>query len=264
MNKITLLKIIENVLDLYLKNELNTETYDNIINKKNNSHLNEDAISYNEAKFISILFKYFPYYQILPYLNEIITTMKRISIKPKQKCITDLIEAYLSDLFPSIYARLTTEVNTHISELLILFYQHRELKYEDTIKRLRKNINNPNYIASMDTAEEIDYIQETIFYIDSKKEPLREKISRANFNKRNSVERVTLKTLTTYYDENLYQELTESLKDILAEYSKVDKKEASILKDELFSQLGTLHIKAQKKWNEPKPIDENQLTLKLF
>lgn len=264
MNKITLIRIIEEIINLYLKKELNTENYNNIINSINTSTLTEDTISYNEAKFISILFKYFPYYQILPYLNEIITTMKRISIKPKQKCITDLIEAYLSDLFPSIYARLTTEVNTHISELLILFYQHRELKYEDTIKRLRKNINNPNYIASMDTAEEIEYVQETIFDIPPKKEALREKISRTNFNKKSKIEHITQKNLTTYYDENLYQELIASLKDILAEYSKVDKKEASILKDELFSQLGTLHIKAQKKWNEPKPIDENQLTLKLF
>lgn len=264
MNKITLIKIMENILDLYLKNELNTDTFNDIVNNQKNSNLTEDAVSYNEAEFISILFKRIPYYRIMSVINGIITTLNLISTVSKQKCISDLIEAYLSDLFPSIYARLTTEVNTHIGELLTLFYQHGELKYDDTIKRLTKNIINPNYLASMDTAEQIDYIQETIFYIDSKKEPLREKISRANFNKRNSVERVTLKTLTTYYDENLYQELTESLKDILAEYSKVDKKEASILKDELFSQLGTLHIKAQKKWNEPKPIDENQLTLKLF
>lgn len=34
MNKITLLKIIKNVLNLYLKNELNTETYDSIINNE--------------------------------------------------------------------------------------------------------------------------------------------------------------------------------------------------------------------------------------
>lgn len=263
MNKITLIKIMEDILDLYLKNELNTDTFNDIVNNQKNSNLTEDAVSYNEAEFISILFKRIPYYRIMTVINDMINKLKLISTKPKQKCNKDLIEAYLSDLFPSIYARLTTEVNTHIGELLTLFYQHDELEYEETIKRLTRNIINPNYLASMDTAEQIDYIQETIFYIDSKKEPLREKISRANFNKRNSVERVTLKTITTYYDEKSYQEFIDALKNILLEYSKTDKEDASILKDELFSQLGTLHIKAQKKWNEPKVVDENQLTLKL-
>lgn len=263
MNKITLLKIIENVLDLYLKNELNTETYNNIINKKINSHLTEDAISYNEAEFISILFKNIPYYRIMPFINDLIAKLKSISITTKQKCLNDLIEAYLSDLFSSIYARLTTEVNTHIGELLTLFYQRNELKYEDTIKRLTRNIINPNYLASMDTAKQIDYVQETIFDIEPKKESLRETISRTNFNKKSSVERTTLKTLATYYDEKSYQELVESIKTVLLEYSKTNEEDANILKDELFGQLGTLHIKAQKKWNEPKVVDENQLTLKL-
>lgn len=263
MNKITLIKIMEDILDLYLKNELNTDTFNDIVNNQKNSNLTEDAVSYNEAEFISILFKRIPYYRIMSVINDIITTLNLISTVSKQKCISDLIEAYLSDLFPSIYARLTTEVNTHIGELLTLFYQHGELKYDDTIKRLTKNIINPNYLASMDAAEQIDYVQETIFDIKPKKEALRETISRSNFNKKSSVERVTLKTLTTYYDEKLYQELTESLKTILQEYSKANEEDSNILRDEIFSQLGTLHIKAQKKWNEPKEVDENQLTLKL-
>lgn len=263
MNKITLLKIIKNVLNLYLKNELNTETYDSIINNEKNSLLTEDSISYNEAEFISILFKKIPYYKIMTFINDIIIKLKSISITSKQKCINDLIEAYLSDLFSSIYARIITEVNTHIGELLTLFYQHSELRYNDTIKRLTRNIINPNYLASMDTAKQIDYVQETIFDIEPKKEPLRETISRANFNKKNNVERTTLKTLTTYYDEKSYQELIEAIKMILLEYSKTNEEDSNILKDELIGQLEILHIKAQKKWNEPKVIDENQLTLKL-
>lgn len=263
MNKITLLNIIENILHLYLENKLNTDTYDNSINNPTNTKLTEDAVSYKEAEFISILFKKLPYYRIMLVMNDLINTLNLISTTSKQKCVKDLIEAYLSDLVPSIYARLTTEVNTHIGELLTLFYQHGELNYDDTLKRLTRNSINPNYLASMDIATQIDYVQETIFNINSKKESLRETISRTNFNKKNKIERVTLKTLTTYYNEDSYQKLVEALKAILLQYSKTEETDSNILKDELFSQLETLHLKAQKKWNEPKQIDENQLTLKL-
>ncbi len=262
MNKLILIQIIKEIIPMCLKNELNTDSFNNIINNTGSIALTDEAVSYGESEIISLLFKNIPYYQIMTFLNKLVSTLNKICITPKEKCIKDLIEAYLSDLLPSIYARTTTEVNVHIQELLTLFYQRGVLEYTDTIKRLTRNIINPNLLASLDTAEQINYTQSILPNFIVKEEPLRETISRANFNKKNSIERSTQKTLTNYYTEQSYQELVSSIINVLDKYSLQDKEDSETLKDELFAQLGTLHLKAKKKWEETKPIDENQLTLK--
>ncbi len=262
MNKLILINIMKNIISLYLKNELNEETFSQVTNNLEKITATENEIAYNEASFISYLFENITYYKLMSSLNGLIITLNTLDINSKQKCIKDLIEAYLSDLLPIITGRLVTEINAHIQEIIILFYQRDNLPYQDTIKRLKRNIINPSYLASMDTAEQMTYTQETISnFALPKEETLRESISRTNFNKKNSIERNTTKLFTNYFNEELYQKLIESLKELIYTYSLENSTDADLLKDELLPILYNLHQKAKKKWNEQKPIDENQLTL---
>lgn len=263
MNKLILINIMKEIISLHQKNELNEDTFNYTINKFICNRPSDNEIAYKEATFISYLFENIPYYKLMITINSVLITLNKLNLTSKQKCIKDLIEAYLSELLPSITARLSTEINAHIQELITIFYQRNELPYQDTIKRLKRNIIKPSYLASVDTAEQIDYKQETIFNFElPKEEALRESISRSNFNKKSNVERTTTKTFTKYYNEELYQKLIASLKEVIYAYSLENELDSDYLKDEILSSLNNLHQKAKKKWEETKPVDENQYTLK--
>lgn len=263
MNKLILINILKDTINAYLKNELDTDKFTEIINNQKNVPLTEDKISYNEAEVFAFIFTNIPYYKILTTLTFLNLKLKQIAKTGNLKCIADLIEAYLSDLFNSINARINTEINAHIIELLSLFYRNDKLDKDKVFKLLNRNIINPYSLASMETAEQINYEQETIFSEQKDKTALREKISRANYNKKNSVDRSITKIIERYYDENLYRRFLDELNTIFASYDKPNKEDIDMIKDEIISNLRIAYEKAQKKWNEPKMIDENQLTLNL-
>lgn len=262
MNKLILIKAMREVIRLYLSNNLTIEEFENILNIINNTHFNEEQTSYEEALFISYLFENIPYYQILPFLNDLFPKLPSLlKSNPKLELIAQLMEGYLSELLPSIMARISTEVSAHVYELLKIFYQKESFNQENTIKRLKRNIYQPSYLASADIAEGYIYQQQHIEGINIEEEALRETISRNNYNKKNNIERATQKLMNKFYDEESYKKFLSELKRILNSADE-NKETIEFLKDEIFIKLEEFHIKAKNKWDEQQIQDPYQLTLK--
>lgn len=261
MNRLVLIKIIEDIVKLHLKNNLTLENFNKVINKQKGISVNDDKIAYEEAKFTSFLFQNIPYYKILITFINIITNLHHLETNPEQKFIISLIEGYFSELTSNLNNRITTEYYAHIIELLFIFYQEKSFENHNIADKLVKNAIIPDILTSMDTANQINYHQETIEDFKIKEIALREKISRSNYNHKNRLENQIIKMLTKYYNESLYQEFLVSLNAFL-ERNAGKNSDFYLIKDDLNYYLTSFFNRVIEKWQTPF-TDQQQLTLKL-
>lgn len=263
MNRVVLIKIIEDIVKLHLQNNLTIEEFTKVIDKHKGISINDDKIVYEEAKFTSFLFQNIPYYKILITFINIIANLHRLEVNPEQKCIISLVEGYLSELTPTLNNRITTEYYAHIMELLFIFYQERSFENHNIADKLIKNAIAPDILTSMDTANQIKYHQETIEAFQIKEITLREKISRSNYNHKNRLDNRIIKMLTKYYNEPLYQEFLTSLNTFL-ERNAGKVADFYFIKDDLNYYLNSFFKRIIEEWLNPPCTDSQQLTLKLY
>lgn len=188
MNRMVLTKLLKSIVDLYAEDKF---TYSYIIETLNNivdEEFDEDKSAYLQTEFVKNLFELFPYYRLLSDLNDlgdyIIECTKET---PNFENISKLLKnGCLSDMIPNIKRRIQTETMAHITVLLYM-YKTNELKPNIVLEQLTKNIYNPHILTSMDSAENINYKQETIPGISIKTMSLRETISKSNNNRKEKV-----------------------------------------------------------------------------
>lgn len=264
MNKLRLIQILKQLLDLYKNEELNAETYQLTVENTPKKQFTDNLISYYETDFLCYLFTNIPYYQIFNFLNGFCVTLNRLNEENKNfDSVISLLQAYLSDLIDTISARISTEVATHIYELAMIYYQCNHLNPEIVIPRLLKNKCDPAFLTSVDTAENIYYEQETLPGFTISKENLRESISRSNFRKRNSVENNTQKMITRYFDEKSFENLLEETKKCLEVYQKENQRDGEILGEEILMRLKLIYKKSLKTWQTPKESPEENMQYKI-
>lgn len=123
MNRLTLTKLLKNIIDLYTEGKF---TYIYIIDtfeKLTEEEFDEDKNAYLQAELISTLFQTFPYYRLLNDLNTlgdyIIESTKGNS---NYKNVSKLLKnGCLGDMVPDIKRRVQTETMAHITELLYIY-----------------------------------------------------------------------------------------------------------------------------------------------
>lgn len=260
MNRLTLTKLLKNIIDLYTEGKF---TYIYIIDtfeKLTEEEFDEDKNAYLQAELISTLFKTFPYYRLLNDLNTlgdyIIESTKGNS---NYKNVSKLLKnGCLGDMVPDIKRRVQTETMAHITELLYM-YKKSELNPTIVMNHLTKNMFDPRLLTSMDTAESINYSQTTLPGISIKKTSLRDAISRSNGNRKDNVRKNLEEYTLENFDVKSLEDFINQVKNIIIESTLEDKE---ILNASIKETLTNLYSKAVIIWSE-QSVDPNQLTLTL-
>lgn len=264
MNKLKLLEMLKQLIALKKQEILTAESYQDVEKNAALISLNCDLVSYKETELICYLFKEIPYYHILIFLTNLCNDLATISSQnPKSKASISLLNAYLSDLLKNISARIETEVNVHITWLIQNYYQNDSLNPEKTIHALTRNSVNPTILAGMFVADGIHYEQELIPGFQLKKEELREKISKANYRRRSSIENTTQKLINKFFNEMSFENFLVALRKCLDYYREQNASDCDILEDEIMMQLKIFYHKAKKNWQEQSEKIEEGYQFKL-
>lgn len=251
INKIKLIQIMKPLIEHYRTGNLALEDYQQALENINDADFSNDLISYHEAKFLCFLFQRIPYYQIFQFLNNFSIELKRINIENNHKDgIIVLIQAYLSDLVPNITSRVSTEVTTHIYELVAFYYQFGYLDPKKVLPKLLKNSCNPEVLNSMEAAENVHYEQAALPGFTYQKEELRETISKSNYRKKCNTESNALKMIIRYLDEKSFEDFIAEFRKCAAIYKEKDKRDGEILEEEILMKLREFYKKALKAWAE--------------
>ncbi len=251
MNKIKLIQIIKQLIEQYKNGKLSLATYQQTLANIPDCVLSNDLVSYHETEFLCFLFQKIPYYQMFQFLNNFSIALNQLNKESETKDgnIT-LIQAYLSDLVPNITARVSTEVTTHIYELVAVYYQFGHLNPDKVLPKLLKNSCNPKDLNSMEAAENIHYEQSVLPGFSIKKEELRETISRSNYRKKYNTESNTQKLIIRYLDEKRLENLIIEFKQCIAIYRQEDERDSELLEEEILMKLREFHQKALKTWKD--------------
>lgn len=258
MNKQILLAITQQALNLYLKNELTQESFHDCITKTPYERIETEKISYLETKFLYFVFETIPYYRICDFMFKFTQYLHTIS-KDNKDCsnIATLIESYISDIFIHIDSRIATEINAHIYELAEIYYQCDLLDYDLTMKRLKRQLIPPYFIVSMESTENFGYTQEKLPGFKQDEEPLRERISKNNFNKKYNTERSLKRLIVKYYDSDKLESFITALENNIKAYQEENKNDANILFDHIKPALQKLFIYAIQEWEQQKTKKED-------
>ncbi len=259
MNKLKLIEMIKQLIKLQKEGNLTAKNYQTVEENTSSPSLNNDLVSYKETELICFLFKEIPYYQILPFLNDV--CMKLSIIKKENKKLERtiiLIEAYFSDLLKNITARIETEVTVHIYWIIQSYYQNNFLNPEKIISMLKRNSCNPESLTGMFTAENIHYEQVLITGFVAEKEELRETISRTNYKRRSSVENKVQKTITKFFENKSFDNLLIELRKCFDYYRQQNERDCEILEEEIMIRLKEFYQKAQRSWKENKTKRKNE------
>lgn len=266
MNKLKLIEMIKQLIQLYKQGLLTASSFQKVEEDILTPSLNEDFLSYKETEFICFIFREFPYYQVLPKISDICTQLNTIAHenpKTNKNATISLIVAYFSELFINISARVNTEINVHIFELIHYFYHHRILDCKKTITSLKRNSCSPESLTGLLVANQIQFEQITILGFENPKGELREKISRSNYKKRSSIENNVQKNITKFYDEDSFEKFLISLNTCFDTYHQEQPKDCELLKDEILMQLNKFYQQAKKSWNGKKDSKEDNYQYKL-
>lgn len=261
MNRLVLTKLLKNIVDLYVEDKFTYIYIINTLSNIENEEYDEDQNAYIQAELITTLFAKFPYYKILNELNNLGDyIIESTKCNSNFKNILGILKnGCLGDMVPDIKRRIQTEAMAHLQELLYV-YKTSELNADFVISHLTKNMVIPKILTSMDYAESINYRQQVIPGIMFKRMTLRETISRANSNRKESIRRNLEEFTIENFTERELEDFMHQVTKIIEESNIADK---DLLKSTIYEVFMLLFSKVVLVWEEKKAhVDYNQLSLK--
>lgn len=256
MNRLILLEILKQIILLRLKENITLENYRRVIEKAPKIEIDDNLIAYKETEILYTLFQSVPYYQVNLFLDDLLLNLDQLK---EEKQTTCLLEGIISSILPSLKARMSTELNAHIYELIKSFYQSNHLNDEKIIEQLQKNLYSPDHLTGWDIAT----FEQLYFF---KEENLREKISRTNYYRKHKSEDLVVSSMIKYFSTIENAELfATAVNDLFSTPKVKDNKKLSPLGYLLLEQLSVLYKKFVKVSIEnSKKKDEHQLSLQFF
>jgi len=249
MNKLTLINILNDLINNFQNNNLDATKYEEIINNTPRLEYNTNQISYNETKFIHNLFHSIPYYKIYDFIKHFINHLYQISTTKKIELISRILESYLIELKMSIEKRLSTEIDLHIYELAKIYYHNNNLQPTKTIKSLKRKISQSDFLAGMEIAENINFKQNTFDFIKEEEINLRETISQKNYQKKYNISKNTQDYIAKHFTQKTFEDFINCLFEII--YTEENKDFLDFFTNIFIKELNTINESVIRKWKTP-------------
>ena len=179
MNRLKVLSIIKELIELYIQNNMNYQTSMLVIKNLKEEEFSEDLVAIKESEIISFILSCVPYYQINLFLQKFLKSFNNLNLN-KESDIALLVSPYLEELSVTINYRINTEVRAHIKELLNRYIYDYEFESIHIAQILFCNIVLPENNVVCDN---YDNKQEKLFEI-IKEDTTRESISKNSYNER--------------------------------------------------------------------------------
>ena len=257
MNKLIIIKIIYKLFDNYLSDSLSYDIVGEIIKSENDFDFVDNEITSNENLFLIFLFSSVPYYKIHDTLNDFIQTINRITECDKYlHSISNLVEAYISDLSSTIYERIRTELD---SQLLYLFnnYYNDAIDAKHNISILLKNMCDPKELFHKDYLDGMSFQQISFLDVDEDIN-LKEEVSKKNYYKKHSAEKKLINTLSSCLNKEQLDDFISNLNDLLESASgSIDDKDIYNLLRLYNSEISYLYNKINIKIENAINNDRN-------
>lgn len=179
MNRLKVLSIIKELIELYIQNNMNYQTSMLVIKNLKEEEFSEDLVAIKESEIISFILSCVPYYQINLFFQKFLKSFNNLNLN-KESDIALLVSPYIEELSVTINYRINTEVRAHIKELLNRYIYDYEFESIHIAKILFCNIVLPENNVVCDN---YDNNQEKLFEI-IKEDTTRESISKNSYNER--------------------------------------------------------------------------------
>ncbi len=254
MNRLTFINILLEATVDFQNNQLDSIKYIEIINNASIPNYDSNQISYNETKFLYLLFDSLPYYKIPNFLNTFINYLKQITSNKKTAMITKLLESYITELKVNINKRLATEIDLHIYQLAIS-YLNNSLNPPKVIEILKKNISKSKYLTSMEIAENINFEQNTLYFFKEEQLNLNEIISQKNYQKSSSINKNTQNFILKHFTNNTLEDFISYIIETIL--SSQDEELIDFFINIFTKELNNIYTIILKKWQSPKKKTKN-------
>lgn len=262
MNRMVLTELLNNIIDLYIEDKFN---YIYLIDAFNNvlaEEYDENKNTYLEAKLITKLLSYFPYYRLEYELNYLLNQIIELTQgNSKLKSLTMILKnGCLGEMLPNIKRRVTMEAMAHLLELLRI-YKTSKFDYK-TITMLTKNMIDSHFLNGMDLAVSFNYKQEVLSGIELKNQDLRESLSHLNYKRYKSLSCSLEGFIINNYNEESLNGFYLQL-DKMIDTSSLDILDWYLLRKIVLEVLRPIMSKSIIIWNRENREDPNQLSFNL-